>query len=218
MQTIIQDHRLVSNLTAFKTSSDIRKVVTLLTISLRGQPLQPKSQEVLKQTIQQLSEKDPLVGSVLSKVNILDKYVSPSLGLLLKNFKESKKQVEQDILNPNKELPQTIWANAMTSLRPALGNFSSRYLNPIVSQSCGPIISDIAKLDLAEEALVNGKLTQCKELLTSLNSAYARDFFSKPSNMFNHLLSARMNQETAVEILETYSNNLAFEGLSKIRS
>ena len=104
----------------------------------------------------------------------------------------------------------------MSSLSHLLRPFSSFNLATSQPDACGFIVSDLAKLDLAREALFENRLLQCKELVEQLHSEPARNRLASESSPFFGMLVARIHLEQLLHVLVSYGDQCAFQGYSEL--
>ena len=201
------------NLDDLLTSDNIRKFCILHRLLLRGIQLPEQEWDFIGHLGTRIYKDDKLASTLLDRIN-QDKIGTHADLLIL--FEEIRANQEPLVLLPTDTLPQRMWAKSISSLRPVLGPFNSSYLHPVVPSSCGHIIADLAKMDLAKEALVNNQLIQCKDLIGDIHNVQAREAFEKAR--FSEMLSARIELGQALDFLETYSDQLAKQGAFKLKN
>lgn len=72
VNSLIKEHAQVADLTQFKTSQDLRKLVVLLSRSLRGQTPHPQTSMMFHSLMHNLVRRDPLLKAAISKSEFLE--------------------------------------------------------------------------------------------------------------------------------------------------
>lgn len=198
----------------FAYAERIRLLCYILQLELLHDKLPSRQQEVKKIILEEFrtDHGDPLAAAFTKQIKDHSKDGLPTVSNLVASFAHAKKAAQFEILVPNDSMWNFVWGQSLSFIKLAfIGNVSIKYISSTKSEE----LSQLIKLDHAEELLVNGQLQEALDLLDDINKRNPK----VKSVLQKWIANAqdRIMQEQILDVLKTHSNTIANQGFNLLK-